>query len=291
MQIKATWLWAVGLLVAAAMNTGACGGPVQTETSSSGGQGCTPGKVESCPCPGGGMGVQACKDDGSGFGACECGAGGSGSGSTSSGMTGSSSSSSGGTCGDGFEQSGECTPGSEFYCPQDCKDGGGDGGDPCNGHIYIKGDATIASAGPAWASLPNAGGFAGLEAGNYACQQGGADHVCRYDELLAAQTAGEFPGLALYLANKNAWVHRTTPEVVNGNMSAPGPGGRCNDWTYTTNHISDGEYVTFDANVNPTFHLDNDTFYDGVDTTHQIAGDLQCGGTIRAIICCFPSCN
>ena len=28
----------------------------------------------------------------------------------------------------------------------------------------------------------------------------------------------------------------------------PGAGGRCNDWTYTTNHISDGEYVDLTSN-------------------------------------------
>src|SRR5690606_15703367 len=47
---------------------------------------CAPGKVEACPCPGGGQGAQACRDDGAGYGPCECapgdggavGAGGSG---------------------------------------------------------------------------------------------------------------------------------------------------------------------------------------------------------------------
>lgn len=36
---------------------------------------CAPGKVEACPCPGGGQGAQACRDDGSGFEPCECGGG------------------------------------------------------------------------------------------------------------------------------------------------------------------------------------------------------------------------
>ena len=42
-----------------------------------------------------------------------------------------------------------------------------------------------------------------------------------------------------------------------------------------------------------TYHFDNDTFYDGVDTTHTQAGVLQCGGEIRSMPCCFsvdPEC-
>src|SRR5690606_20058839 len=44
---------------------------------------CAPGKVEVCPCPGGGQGAQACRQDGTGFEPCECapgdgGAGGAG---------------------------------------------------------------------------------------------------------------------------------------------------------------------------------------------------------------------
>jgi hypothetical protein len=86
------------------------------------------------------------------------------------------------------------------------------------------------------------------------------------------------------------WINRTTPEMVNGTLSQPGAGGRCNDWVYSTNHISDGEYATFDTVGVPTYHLDNDTFFDGVDTSHTITGDLQCGGTMRTIPCCNP-CN
>lgn len=41
---------------------------------------CAPGKVEACPCPGGGQGAQACRDDGSGFEPCECSVGDGGSG-------------------------------------------------------------------------------------------------------------------------------------------------------------------------------------------------------------------
>lgn len=37
-----------------------------------GGLACVPGKVEACPCVGGGQGVQACEPGGQGFGACEC---------------------------------------------------------------------------------------------------------------------------------------------------------------------------------------------------------------------------
>jgi len=78
--------------------------------------------------------------------------------------------------------------------------------------------------------------------------------------------------------------------MVNGQDEHAGAGGRCNNWTYMTNHISDGEYATFDVVGVPTYHLDNDTFFDGVDTTHTIAGDLQCGGEMRNIMCCFIEC-
>lgn len=75
--------------------------------TSSSGMLCVPGKVESCPCPGGEMGTQACAADGMGYEACECGGG-------------SSSSSTGeppDPCGDGV-----CIDADEdcHSCPLDC---------------------------------------------------------------------------------------------------------------------------------------------------------------------------
>jgi hypothetical protein len=113
-------------------------------------------------------------------------------------------------------------------------------------------------------------------------------------------------------------VHRTTTETINkqlhpdangGIVSPPGPGGRCNEWTYTTNHISDGEYVDLKSAGGTTtglFFLDNDTFYDGASTAHTVAADvqdntsnifgggasdtLQCSGQQRAVLCCYQVC-
>jgi hypothetical protein len=78
---------------------------------------------------------------------------------------------------------------------------------------------------------------------------------------------------------------------MGGTASAPGPGGRCNDWKYMTNHISDGEYVTFATAGTPTFHLDNDTVFDPtMPGVHTIPGDLDCGGVTRSILCCYQAC-
>ena len=219
-------------------------------------------------------------------------------------------------CGDGYEQAGEdCDDGNsaEFdACPSDCDLGGGEGGagggttttgaggsggDPCAGVLTYAG-LTAAQPVP-WVS----GAFQGTEAGTALCQAIGADHICEYKELSDAIAAGELNNDATIMAGGvSAWVHRTTLENVDasfhpnaaGTPSMPGAGGRCNDWQYTTNHISDGEYVdlSYDGTkTNGLFWLDNDTFYDGVQTNHQISGMLQCGGTSRRIACCYPTCT
>lgn len=134
-----------------------------------------------------------------------------------------------------------------------------------------------------WGTLSVADGFIGFEAGNTACKSIGADHVCAYTEVLAAQSQGDFSSIS---QGTTAWLHRTTYEMVNGVDSPPGAGGRCNDWTADTSHVADGEYVSFDQAGVPTFHLDDDTFYDGVSTAHVQPDLLPCGGVIRDILCC-----
>ncbi len=128
----------------------------------------------------------------------------------------------------------------------------------------------------------------GLEAGHLLCQGVGADHVCDYEELLVARTAGEFSTVA---QGTTAWVHRTTSAMVNAQVSFPGSGGRCVDWIFNGNHIADGEYATFDQAGVITFHLDPDTVYDpGAPGQHTVAGDLECGGVMRSIFCCNAAC-
>ncbi len=85
----------------------------------------------------------------------------------------------------------------------------------------------------------------------------------------------------------------------------PGAGGRCNDWTYPTNHIADGEWFKVSTNDaggvtvaggSLSYHFDADTSYDGTgahvssksETTLGTSGG--CGNATRSILCCFPAC-
>ncbi len=156
------------------------------------------------------------------------------------------------------------------------------------GHVFYAG--MVNGVGPVWSAAPGAAGQIGLAAGNSACTAigVGADHACDYEELRAADANNEAAFRAI-AAGTTGWVQRTTHALVGGVDSAPGPGGNCDDWNYATNHIGDGEYVTFDTAGHPTYHLDNDTIFDpAAGGIHTIPGDLQCGGVTRAILCCFP---
>lgn len=274
----------MGALLGALVFLPSCGGNGDTGGS------CIPNETQACVCTGGGEGVQTCNEDGRSFTACDCGSGTGGSDTGGSGGSGGGKTIIG-ACGDGVEDQGECDSGSENYCPEDCSPGtGGSGGtggstNTCEGKVTYAG--LVADVGPAWGMHPQANGKTGYEAGVEICKTIAADHPCEYQEILAAEAAGELAGIA---QGTTAWIHRTTDTMVGGNPSPPGAGGRCNNWTYVTNHISDGEYITFDMVGTPSYHLDNDTFYDGMDTTHTITGDLQCGGMSRAILCCFPTC-
>ncbi|APR76486.1 Hypothetical protein A7982_01833 [Minicystis rosea] len=246
-----------------------------------------PGTSIECACVGGTKGAQVCKDEGDGYDTCQC-----GSTSTSSSTSSSSSSGSNSSCGDGVIQASDhCdNPSSEFYCAQDCSSSSSSSsssGDPCAGHTYYAGKYDGAPS--VWSNLPGAGGLTKLDAGNAQCKalNIGADHVCDYEEVLKAQAQGELAGIP---AGTTAWVQRTTVAMVKGIASPPGPGGRCNDWSYATNHISDGEYVTFDTAGQPTYHLDNDTSYDPL-APKLVPGDLECGGQMRSILCCYQACN
>jgi hypothetical protein len=269
----------------------ACGSSGSSDATTSGGTGCTPGAQTACVCPGDKKGVQTCAADGKSLNACQCGSTGS---SGSGGAGGSSTGTQMETCGDGVQQAGECDPTSEThtYCAKDC-DGttatttsassSGTGG-ACAGHVYYAG--MVPDITSVWVS----GGLTSFAAGDDMCQKanlGGADHVCDYEEVLKAQTGGE---LSTVPAGTTIWVQRTTAANIGGVASAPGPGGRCNDWKYNTNHISDGEYGEFLTLGTPTFHLDNDTVYDNIPGAHNQPG-LDCNGPKRAIMCCYAKCN
>ena len=271
----------------------ACGGDDGSSVASgTGGASCVPNQQSECACPDGSMSVQLCNASGT-FDACMCDAGTGTDGSDSNGSSDDGIDSaegeggtSGSVCGDGIEQDGECIPESPAHCPEDCDgaegSGGSTGADACAQMPTYFG--MVPNIPSQWSDQ----GLMGFAAGNSLCQGIGADHVCDYEELLDAEAAGEFATIA---AGTTAWIHRTTMAMVDGVLSSPGPGGRCVDWTYGTNHISDGEYVEFSTGGTPTYHLDADTFYDGQDTTHTIPDELQCGNANRAILCCNPACE
>ena len=279
--------FAFAVLGAALVLAPGCG---TADTGGSSGGTCTPNQQVSCPCTDGTDSVQVCKEDGSGFDVCHCGTGGSGGagGSTTSGGAGGGTT---GLCGNGMIDPGECDAG-EFQCPADCMGTGGAGGgtttssNTCEGFVTFAG--FVDAVPSVWGSLPGANGKSGYEAGVELCAPLGADHPCTYEEVRKAEMAGE---LSMVAAGTTAWVHRTTPETVNGQTSAPGAGGRCNDWTYGTNHLSDGEFVHFDTIGVATYSLDNDTVFSGVAADGHADPALNpCGNLTRSIMCCYPAC-
>lgn len=135
----------------------------------------------------------------------------------------------------------------------------------------------------------NFSGMQGIAAGNAICQSLGAHHVCEMAEILAADSSGELEGLP---DGQAFWLHRTTvsvPKLGSVGVSAPGPGGRCNDWTGSElDHIADGELGQIrppfptPANAqrigNIDFYTDDDTRYTAVSTdNHQCEGALGPG--------------
>jgi hypothetical protein len=267
--------------------------------NSSGAGACIPGAQTGCDCPGGAKGVQVCQADGHSLGECACGDTTSTGSNTGSSTTGTSTSSSGGIlCGNGVADSGECDLNSEFYCPADCGDaGGGDGGNTdagkCVGQVVYAGMTTNQPS--VWQS----NGKVGTTAGNDLCSQVAAgSHFCTYEEIEIARQNSE-PNFKAIAQGTTAWLHRTTAVkfMYNGQMltSQPGGGGRCNDWTYATNHAEDGEWVEFQAPGVPSYHFDNDTTPGDIvngSPASVTAGINECGGVPggRAIFCCYP-CN
>lgn len=227
-------------------------------------------------------------------------------------------------CGDGIVQEGEdcddagVTSGELDTCPSDCSQGGsgggGTGGEGGGGEggggsttactsssvvvfagIVPEGDATTGYTGAsAWVY----NGMTKIPAGQAMCSAKFAgSQICTYDRMRIAQAkpAVSEPHFNAVSAGTDVWIHRTTTETINasgqpdaaGTPSAAGPGGRCNDWEYITNHVSDGEFAVFGGAGSITYTLDNDTVYDQDDPSHAKAG-LNCGQESRAIACCYP---
>lgn len=267
---------------------------------------CVPGQQADCTCEGGGDGVQTCNSAGSAFSQCECGTtltGDCGNGEVEAGEEcddgntdnddGCSSTCKDEFCGDNVVQAGEdCDDGNttEFdQCPSDCQMGGeggsgGGGGIPSCGDIVVLAGVT-APTGSVW----SANGQLGLNAGQELCDDVAfGSHVCTYSEVKIAENKGEL----VNVPDGTAWLHRTTPEMVNGTMTEANPGARCNNWEYGTDHLADGEFITFAGGV-PTYSLDatpglnpDNMFPQNNTPGLPCQGDL--GGPQRVILCCNP---
>jgi len=203
-------------------------------------------------------------------------------------------------CGDKIVQTGEdCDDGQNEVgdmCPDDCKLDGGTDANNCASQLIFSGLSPTMTIGQ-WSYQ----GKLGYEAGTDICKAQGGFGVCDYTQIktILDDPAGHPIDMAKLAAavpvgqSVTAWIHRTTPEMVNGMMSAPGPGGRCNDWVYPTSHIADGEFWTFTNNagtVTGTPTLDPDTVFTGIpDGSHQNPG-IDCS-PMRYIPCCFKICT
>lgn len=222
--------------------------------------------------------MQVCTADG-GFGPCQCGGPSDTDGNTAgSGDNEGSTAGRSNTCGDGVAQAGECVLGSANECPADCEQGtSATSADGCELLAGIVGDEPSV-----WIEQAQLG----LTAGDLKCEALGGDHVCDYEELVVIVQHGELGELAV---GTTLWVHRITPAEVDGEIAAADLGGRCVDWTYGDNLLADGEYLELTAE-GPVFHLDADSFYDGIDGSHAQPNELQCGETLRAIPCCNVTC-
>lgn len=266
--------WVGGLSLGLVCGTAVACGEGDGEGSGSGGS-CAAGQQLACECPGGGEGVRGCTLEDV-FGPCECGGEDASAGDTE--LDTAEDDSSGETCGDGVEDPGECPT----ACPQDCAatDDPGVGG-------------VVVTAVPLQPSRWESGPLIGFAAGQDLCRRAAASMgapnpmevtVCDYEQVRLAEAAGELAPLS----GTTAWIHRTTVAKIDGVKSAPGAGGRCANWSYSTNHIADGEHMEIGAGGAATYFLDNDTFYDGTDGSHTQPGTLECGTEIRSILCCNP---
>jgi hypothetical protein len=183
---------------------------------------------------------------------------------------------------------GECHCTTDIQCPSPLKcidnvcklatgpdggtitDAGNDAG--CAGKPIYKSLAAVSPVNALWNYLA----MNGTAAGTANCVAAGASHYCDYEEVKAAAARGELAGLP----NMTFWVHRTTTEGA----KTAGPGARCNNWTYNTNDINQGEFGTITGGV-VSFDLAPSGAPGGSGGTNRL-----CGGVNRNILCCHPKC-
>jgi cysteine-rich repeat protein len=286
-----------------------------------GGGSCVPGQTASCACTDGAEGVQTCKNGS--YGSCDCsgGLGGGGGG----GAGGPCNHGSISTCGNGMKEGTElcddgncvnddaCTNACAVpYCGdkivqegEDCDDGQNEVGDECpdNCQIDMCAGKPVFVALTAQTQVSEWGymGKIGYEAGTAMCKALGATNVCDYTQLKEIldnpmdhkADIEKMKGNVLPGSQISIWVNRTTPEMVNGVNSMHGPGGRCNDWAYSSNDKADGEYLTLTNNggtLTHAFTLDADTVFTGIPNDGHAGPGLDCGTASRYIACCFAKC-
>lgn len=164
----------------------------------------------------------------------------------------------------------------------------------------------------------------GLEAGHAMCKAIGADHVCEYQEILAADVAGAFAAfpleLSFFLQRTTNVVDPTEPkpcaadkECTSGFCDVDvqvcswkaGKGGNCNDWTTSSGIFADAEWFEvyrdggmYNSGAAPigslSFFFDAYTKYTAVNDNLCHSSDKpgcagHCGAP-RAIPCCSPPC-
>jgi cysteine-rich repeat protein len=200
------------------------------------------------------------------------------------------------SCGDGYVQGTE-----------ECDEGDQNGEDGCLndctiGWVYVgevSSNEDPTQPGDGVGSVWSYAGTLGTDAGVAMCQAIGAAGPCTYGQVKIAEQNGELEQL---LPGTRFWIHRVHETVfVNetGTSSPPGPGGRCNDWTYPSGRIADSEWAGITATGDVHYYFDHDTVYTGVQSDGHAGpgyeGEIgqpgtgnggNCGGSRKSILCC-----
>lgn len=210
-------------------------------------------------------------------------------------------------CGDGVVGPGEmCDDGAGEVCPPDCgavplPDAGPDSPvNPCAGQLVFAGFASAQNGAFSY------NGQIGLDAATAACQALGGFGMCDYQQWKQLETdpMNHMPDLTL-LANSipngqcnDVWLQRTTvasgteAAACPGGMSAPGPGGNCNNWNYMTGHVADGEHVNIcnmGGTITFTYDIDCDTIFDPNNPGPHQDQTMPCN-VMKPIPCCHEIC-
>ncbi len=223
-------------------------------------------------------------------------------------------------CGDGIVQKGEdCDIKLGGSCTPDCHCG-----TPCG--VPIKTFAKVVSnaqnpnkPGPGIAANVSYNGLVGLAAAKALCQAVGANEVCSYWRVRAAQKKGELANLD---PTRSYWLYRTTyvadpsgpPKSCAKSSDCPGgacaplegvcgykpdPAARCQDYG-SASAAADGEWFEvyqpggkFNAGG---VHLDSLIFHFDADpqTSCNDPTKLGCAGgcdVVRDLVCCYPACT